>query len=126
MKTSDDLRPRFTGISREPTAAVPPQEQVRLQATPHNVRGRGSMLCLGVNSDPHLVRGRLTDHYRAPPFRALSSQPSPAGGQEEVQLLSAMDDFNRDATWKIIGKGAAQLSMSEDASCARTVPIESR
>ncbi len=36
-------------------------------------------------------------------------------GQRTVQLLSAMDDYNRDATWKIIGKGAAQLLMSEDA-----------
>ena len=65
-----DPPPLFTGISREPAAAVPPQEQVRVPATPHNVRGRGSMLCLGVDRDPHLVRGRLTDHYRAPPVRA--------------------------------------------------------
>jgi hypothetical protein len=64
-----DPRPLFTGVSREPAAAVPPQEQVRVPATPHNVRGRGSMLSLGVDRDPHSVRGRL-DHYRAPPVRA--------------------------------------------------------
>jgi hypothetical protein len=40
-KTSD-LRPWFTGIAREPATAVPPQEQVRVPATLHNVRGRGS------------------------------------------------------------------------------------
>jgi hypothetical protein len=40
-----------------------------------------------------------------------------------------MDDYNRDATWKIIGKGAAQLFMSEDAfvctSCAHRAKVES-
>jgi hypothetical protein len=50
-------------------------------------------------------------------------------GKRNVQLLSAKDDHNRDATWKIIGKGAAQLSMSEDAfvctNCAYRVKIES-
>ena len=50
-------------------------------------------------------------------------------GKRKVQLLSAMDDYNRDATWKIIGKGAAQLSRSEDAfmctNCAYRVKIES-
>jgi hypothetical protein len=50
-------------------------------------------------------------------------------GKRKVQLLSAMDDYNRDATWKIIGKGAAQLFMSEDAfvctNCAHRVKVES-
>ncbi len=50
-------------------------------------------------------------------------------GKRCVQL-SAMDDYNRDATWKIIGKGAAQLSMSEDAfvctNCAHLGKVESR
>ncbi len=50
-------------------------------------------------------------------------------GKRNVPLLSAMDEYNRDATWKIIGKGAAQLFMSEDAfvctNCAYRVKIES-
>jgi hypothetical protein len=50
-------------------------------------------------------------------------------GKRNVQLLSAMDDYNRDATWKIIGKGAAQLLISEDAfvctNCAYRVKVES-
>ena len=50
-------------------------------------------------------------------------------GKRKVQLLSAMDDYNRDATWKIIRKDAAQLLMSEDAfvytNCAHRVKIKS-
>ena len=87
------------------------------------------MLSLGVDSDPHLVWGRRPIIIALRPSVPNRRNRRLQVGKRNVQLLSAMDDYNRDATWKIIGKGAAQLSIPEDAfvctNCAHRVKVES-